>query len=536
MVQSCSGGGCSEVGCRDVACRGAATKRTDGQGGIGGKAHVEVGDERKVYSDDPTGSEGEWPPITDEIGRCRKHLTTTLRTAANSKSRSVKVGSNDQASEVHAMQKLGQATRELDVETMLKAKGAGHAVTEVYSRPRVVKMAMEMGLGEGCSLDLTAKAPDGTIWDFSRIADQRKCWQLVRKCRPFLVIGSPPCRLFSALQNLSRMKQGEERFQQRLRQAVMHVDFCVRLYKFQMAQGLYFLHEHLAGASSWRLPSVELMSRSPIVGSVVSHMCAFGMVSRDDQGQLGPVYKPTRFLSNSASILRRVDKQCPGCPEHVPLLAGRAAQAAIYLRKLCKCVCAGLKEQLELDYSNLVTIPVKDSKEKVDIDELWGIDSVDWKGDMKYWDDVSGKILDGKLVEEARMEDIKEAEAMGVWRNVPRTEAYANTGKAPIGTRWVDADTGDGGKPQVRSRLVAQESKRGSDFDMFVATPPIEYIKFVLQYLDTLVCRTHAGKWQHASLSHPANGCAHGNRACQICLGTVSPFADSPRSRWTLSS
>ena len=58
---------------------------------------------------------------------------------------------------------------------------------------------------------------------------------------------------------------------------------------------------------------------------------------------------------------------------------------------------------------------------------------------------------------EARREEIAEADAMRVREKVSREEAYARSGKAPIGTRWVDTDTGDIMKPKVRSRIVAQE-------------------------------------------------------------------------------
>ena len=130
-----------------------------------------------------------------------------------------------------------------------------------------------------------------------------------------------------------------------------------------------------------------------------------------------------------------------------------------------------MKGQLELDCSDMASIPVKGSGEKVDNDALWGLDSIRWESDMKHWDGVSGKIRDGRLVQEARMEEIRAAEAMGVWRTVPRTEAYATTGKAPIGTRWVDTDNGDRDKPKVRSRLVARERKTSSELDIIVATP-----------------------------------------------------------------
>ena len=64
---------------------------------------------------------------------------------------------------------------------------------------------------------------------------------------------------------------------------------------------------------------------------------------------------------------------------------------------------------------------------------------------------------------------------MNVWAKAPKTQVYEATGRAPIGTRWVEVDKGD----RVRSRLVDREIKRDSNYEMFVATPPIEYDEFV---------------------------------------------------------
>ena len=84
---------------------------------------------------------------------------------------------------------------------------------------------------------------------------------------------------------------------------------------------------------------------------------------------------------------------------------------------------------------------------------------------------------------------------MGVWTKVSREECLQQTGKPPIGTRWVDTNKGDDLHPQPRSRLVARELKKGnSDYDLFVATPPIELIKYLVsraassQYSSTPTC------------------------------------------------
>ena len=211
--------------------------------------------------------------------------------------------------------------------------------------------------------------------------------------------------------------------------------------------------------------------KSPVAQSVTSHMCALGMTSKDEIG-VGPVLKPIRFLSNSMATFAELDRRCPGCSRHVQLLSGRAAKAAIYPRALCQAVCRGLKTQMEVDYEDMIAIPIKAEEGPVDIDSLWEQQGTETYDGMIYWDDVSGKTSSRELVEAARMEEIEEAQRMEVWEEVPRSQAIARTGRPPIGTRWVDTDKGDKGHPKVRRRLVAQEIRKNSNFEMFVATPP----------------------------------------------------------------
>ena len=57
---------------------------------------------------------------------------------------------------------------------------------------------------------------------------------------------------------------------------------------------------------------------------------------------------------------------------------------------------------------------------------------------------------------------------------------WDETGKEPIGTRWVDVNSGDEVNPDYRSRLVAQEIQRDRREDLFAATPPLEAKKLLL--------------------------------------------------------
>ena len=82
-----------------------------------------------LQNEDPSGSEGGSPPLTDEQGRCRNLIATTPMMAAQAKPRTVGVGNKRQMAELQALHELEHGTRQLDVETMLKSNGARHAIT-----------------------------------------------------------------------------------------------------------------------------------------------------------------------------------------------------------------------------------------------------------------------------------------------------------------------------------------------------------------------------------------------------------------------
>ena len=56
----------------------------------------------------------------------------------------------------------------------------------------------------------------------------------MKDTKPFMLIGSPPCTLFSTLQNLSKNVRNEAEFQKQLEIAKKHVRFCVELYTMQI--------------------------------------------------------------------------------------------------------------------------------------------------------------------------------------------------------------------------------------------------------------------------------------------------------------
>ncbi len=69
---------------------------------------------------------------------------------------------------------------------------------------------------------------------------------------------------------------------------------------------------------------------------------------------------------------------------------------------------------------------------------------------------MNGKVLDWDGVRGARKDEIDFVIKMDLYQIVPVGECYAQTGKAPIRTRWVDTDKGEG---MLRPRLVAMDFK-----------------------------------------------------------------------------
>ena len=86
----------------------------------------------------------------------------------------------------------------------------------------------------------------------------------------------------------------------------------------------------------------------------------------------------------------------------------------------------------------------------------------DQEGKAYAWDDVSGSELDPLLTLRAREEEMTQFRKHEVYEKVREEVCWAVTGKAPIGSRWIDINKGDESNPDYRSRLVAQQIKHHS--------------------------------------------------------------------------
>ena len=371
-------------------------------------------------------------------------------------------------------------------------------VAEVFSPPRFVARAGILGLSPGFSVDLSTKKPilgkENEYWDLNRAEDRKDLNYLIEKEQPFLLTGSPRCDPFSVLQNISKHRERGPDHELRRRQGEEHLDYSVELYKKQMDDGRYFLHEHPAGADSWDRDSVVGLQNLDGVYTVSGPMCCWNMAIGSSKKGRGKVYKMTRWITNSREIAKVLDKYCTnrrGGPihRHVPLVGGIARLCEAYPLELVDAVLEGLKKQMlsdraissiELHASGPVpTEPLFDEKT---MSEMAG-------EVMDYYDDISGEKLPYDLVVKARQEEINWVRSIGFYDKVPRAVALQR-GVRPLQVRWVDVNKGDRSHYKVRSRIVGKELKSKTReallaHELFSATPPWETVKGLFSLLVT---------------------------------------------------
>ena len=89
-------------------------------------------------------------------------------------------------------------TSQLD-NTMMEIMIANVDVAEFYSPPRITKMASQMGLRAGWSMDITTSDVDGKAWDFYVPEMRNRAARRILMDKPLLLIGSSMCTIHSIM-------------------------------------------------------------------------------------------------------------------------------------------------------------------------------------------------------------------------------------------------------------------------------------------------------------------------------------------------
>ena len=174
----------------------------------------------------------------------------------------------------------------------------GHAVMEVFSQPRVVPAAAERGLLAVHSLDKDSRPS----WDCNLQSDRERAAALIDSCKPYLLVLSPECRMYSIMQNLNLHRRDPASVAVQQLEADQHMDFCALLMRQQARHGRKFLLEQPSSASSWQLAALRsVMDSVPNTVLISFPQCRFGL--KDPEGR--PLQKLTKFLTNQRSIVHR---------------------------------------------------------------------------------------------------------------------------------------------------------------------------------------------------------------------------------------
>ena len=307
-------------------------------------------------------------------------------------------------------------------------------------------------------------------------------------------MGSPMCTAYCILQSLNYARMPADKVKEIKARADIHLHFCIELYDLQRKNNRYFLHEHPLTATSWKDPEMLKLIGKKDVHTTVMHMCQYGMECRRSDGTYGPVFKPTRWCTNSPALISRLSRKCTRDHPHVHLTGGRAAKAAIYPPALCLQILLGIRDQIRLNESlaapettsalsssspHQQPPPEPKKNHKIEDGEINLIDKI--TEHTKFYDEFTGLELDKALCIQARREELEFFVRKGVYNIVPQSEAWKNTGKPPISIRWTYTNKGDDASPEIRARLVAREIRQEtSDGSMYAATPPLEMVKWLI--------------------------------------------------------
>ena len=170
-----------------------------------------------------------------------------------------------------------------------------------------------------------------------------------------------------------------------------------------------------------------------LVIRVNGDQCQYGFTFTQNRKTL-LARKSIGSMTNSACIANRMSRQCPNksgrlIHQHIKLEGGRAKQAQVYPKELCRAICEGLQRQLQADKDGQfllanVGAEANDTSEglKKTANELktrYRTVEEDNEQELEEaWDDVFGAQLDPKVVRGARQEEVEYMHKMNLYSKV----------------------------------------------------------------------------------------------------------------------
>jgi hypothetical protein len=263
--------------------------------------------------------------------RARLHISTaatttaTIRKHSNHDARRQDSRSGTYDPETNAFDKYPKRTSWNNVPSTLKVPSDD--IMEVYSRPRIVPLAVARGMIGELSVDLVTGYNMNLPEVVSTVVAE-VCYR-----RPKVLVVSPPCTMFSALQVMWNLKKMTPEVKEtRMNEALHHLNSSMELCRIQWEGKRGFIFEHPDRATSWAQPSVEAVARLPGVHIIKFDQCRFGLRSPDNTG---PLRKSTKFLTNMPSVVDRFNNVRCECQEAHTHIKGR--QNGVRISSFAQC-------------------------------------------------------------------------------------------------------------------------------------------------------------------------------------------------------
>eukprot|EP00435_Cladocopium_sp_Y103_P028086 s2384_g7.t1 len=179
------------------------------------------------------------------------------------------------------------------------------------------------------------------------VAELQEVRRYIQDIKPGLVVISPPCTLFSLLQNLtnrSEKPESEHRYLRRLIEAKVLLRFGIEIAFEVLKYGGTFVFEHPLTSRAWMETFMQKLINHPEVHMTVGDQCRYGLRAKS-----GVAYrKPTGFLSNNPQVIEQLGLRCDGTHPHEMVIGRdsgglRSRQAQHYPAGLVEAILKGYK-------------------------------------------------------------------------------------------------------------------------------------------------------------------------------------------------
>ena len=220
-------------------------------------------------------------------------------------------------------------------------------VAEVYNPGRFQPHVRKHQLLPGAAFDL--ELGDDLLQP--HVQDHVKNY--LKTVKPGLCVVSPPCVMFSLMQNMSNQLRLQD--PDKARAHYRELLKAKRLFKFalEVAQivrdyGGTFLLEHPLTSRAWQEQMIQKFVMEPDIFMTKGDQCAFGL--QDSTG--GFMKKRTGWITNNVHIHKMLSRDCDGTHEHVHVLGqsngvNRSRQAQRYPQPLINAILQAYQKSLE---------------------------------------------------------------------------------------------------------------------------------------------------------------------------------------------